>query len=169
MHAWHQLRRGAAASSAPSFLPAACLCCCRVKFGAFYEHLESQYGAAFDRVASGHYARLERGPPASAATPGAGGEEGEGGSNDEWQPHPGLQHGGQQEARLALTPDAVKDQTYFLAHLSQRQLARTLFPLGHLTKPQARRGGRAPACLPACCGVQSQAGFLFALAWCVAL
>lgn len=39
-------------------------------------------------------------------------------------------------ARLALTPDAVKDQTYFLASLSQAQLARTLFPLGPLTKPQ---------------------------------
>ncbi len=33
-----------------------------------------------------------------------------------------------------MTPDAVKDQTYFLAHLSQQQLARTIFPLGRLTK-----------------------------------
>ena len=33
-----------------------------------------------------------------------------------------------------MTPDAVKDQTYFLAHLSQQQLARTIFPLGTLTK-----------------------------------
>lgn len=42
-------------------------------------------------------------------------------------------------ARLALTPDAVKDQTYFLAHLSPAQLARTMFPLGALTKPQVRK------------------------------
>ncbi len=38
------------------------------------------------------------------------------------------------QVRLALTPDAIKDQTYFLAHLSQEQLARTMFPLGTLTK-----------------------------------
>ena len=37
-------------------------------------------------------------------------------------------------ARLGVTQDAVKDQTYFLAHLSQQQLSRTIFPLGPLTK-----------------------------------
>ena len=41
-------------------------------------------------------------------------------------------------AYLALTPDAVKDQTYFLAHLDQRQLGRAMFPLGHLTKAHVR-------------------------------
>ena len=34
--------------------------------------------------------------------------------------------------------DASKDQTYFLWGLTQQQLARTLFPLGGLTKPQVR-------------------------------
>ena len=34
--------------------------------------------------------------------------------------------------------DAGKDQTYFLFGLKQEQLARTLFPLGDLTKPQVR-------------------------------
>ena len=81
------------------------LCNSRVKFGAFYEHLAA-VPAGFDRVASGHYARLER--------------------------------GGGGEAVLALTRDAAKDQTYFLAQLAQAQLARALFPLGHLTKPQVR-------------------------------
>src|SRR6201987_3508366 len=32
----------------------------------------------------------------------------------------------------------AKDQTYFLAGLTQEQLSRTRFPLGHLTKPQVR-------------------------------
>ncbi|KAJ9533101.1 hypothetical protein QJQ45_018158, partial [Haematococcus lacustris] len=41
-----------------------------------------------------------------------------------------------QAALLCLTPDAVKDQTYFLAHLSPSQLSRALFPLGALTKAQ---------------------------------
>src|SRR6185312_1899624 len=34
--------------------------------------------------------------------------------------------------------DHAKDQTYFLFGLTQAQLARTLFPLGHLTKPDVR-------------------------------
>jgi tRNA-uridine 2-sulfurtransferase len=34
--------------------------------------------------------------------------------------------------------DHAKDQTYFLFGLTQTQLARTLFPLGHLTKPEVR-------------------------------
>jgi len=34
--------------------------------------------------------------------------------------------------------DAAKDQTYFLFGLTQEQLARTLFPLGHMTKPEVR-------------------------------
>jgi tRNA-specific 2-thiouridylase len=34
--------------------------------------------------------------------------------------------------------DASKDQTYFLWGLSQDQLARTLFPLGGMTKPEVR-------------------------------
>lgn len=34
--------------------------------------------------------------------------------------------------------DPIKDQTYFLAYLSQKQLARLLFPIGHLPKPAVR-------------------------------
>jgi tRNA-uridine 2-sulfurtransferase len=34
--------------------------------------------------------------------------------------------------------DPAKDQTYFLFGLTQQQLARTTFPLGHLLKPQVR-------------------------------
>jgi tRNA-specific 2-thiouridylase len=35
--------------------------------------------------------------------------------------------------------DQSKDQTYFLFGLTQQQLARTLFPLGHMTKPEVRK------------------------------
>src|SRR5208283_4594166 len=38
--------------------------------------------------------------------------------------------------------DLKKDQTYFLFGLTQGQLARTLFPLGHMTKPEVREAAR---------------------------
>jgi len=38
--------------------------------------------------------------------------------------------------------DVSKDQTYFLFGLTQEQLSRTLFPLGHLTKPEVRELAR---------------------------
>jgi tRNA-specific 2-thiouridylase len=38
--------------------------------------------------------------------------------------------------------DLAKDQTYFLFGLTQEQLSRTLFPLGHMTKPAVREAAR---------------------------
>ena len=81
------------------------LCNSRVKFGAFYEYLETNHVNQFDRVASGHYASIVR--------------------ND----------GG---PFLTLTPDAVKDQTYFLANLSKYQLNKAMFPLGCFDKRTVR-------------------------------
>lgn len=43
---------------------------------------------------------------------------------------------------LHRTPDPVKDQTYFLARLSQEQLAKSLFPLAQFTKEQVREHAR---------------------------
>lgn len=39
---------------------------------------------------------------------------------------------------LQRTTDAIKDQTYFLSYLNQAQLARALFPIGHLKKEEVR-------------------------------
>jgi tRNA-specific 2-thiouridylase len=45
--------------------------------------------------------------------------------------------------QLLRAVDQTKDQTYFLFGLSQAQLARTLFPLGELTKPEVRALARS--------------------------
>ncbi|MBD3330518.1 tRNA 2-thiouridine(34) synthase MnmA [Candidatus Peregrinibacteria bacterium] len=39
---------------------------------------------------------------------------------------------------LKKTPDPIKDQTYFLAHLSEKTLKNLLFSIGHLTKASVR-------------------------------
>ncbi|MBL4587809.1 tRNA 2-thiouridine(34) synthase MnmA [Candidatus Babeliales bacterium] len=40
---------------------------------------------------------------------------------------------------LQSAKDSFKDQTYFLAQLSQKQLSEALFPIGHLTKQEVRQ------------------------------
>ena len=41
--------------------------------------------------------------------------------------------------RILEGTDPNKDQSYFLCQLSQEQLSRAMFPIGHLTKPQVRQ------------------------------
>jgi tRNA-uridine 2-sulfurtransferase len=43
---------------------------------------------------------------------------------------------------LKRAADLTKDQTYFLFGLTQAQLAHTMFPLGHMTKPEVREVAR---------------------------
>lgn len=80
------------------------MCNSRVKFGCFYDAIDDR---AFDYIATGHYAQLER---------------------DE---ETGVVH-------LKRAPDPIKDQSYFLCGLTQQQLQRVLFPIGHLQKAQVR-------------------------------
>ncbi len=102
------------------------LCNRRIKFGAFFDALGSPGGGQaghscvgpFDRVASGHYARIRR--PADVDS--ADGEP--------------------VDCELLKGVDPVKDQTYFLFRLDQPQLARCLFPLGELHKFEVRRLAR---------------------------
>lgn len=86
--------------------PIPCIACnTYVKFRSLLSFAD-QLG--FDRVATGHYARVEL---------------------------------DSQTGRFLLKRgvDASRDQSYFLFELTQEQLARTLFPLGHLCKQDVRR------------------------------
>lgn len=51
-------------------------------------------------------------------------------------------NGGSGRWELRRAADPAKDQTYFLFGLTQQQLARTLFPLGGMTKPEVRQLAR---------------------------
>lgn len=90
------------------------LCNSRVKFGCFYEAIAKR---DFDFVASGHYARLE--PDLEERVDKAG--------SNLLKP-----------VRLFRAPDPVKDQSYFLCALAQKQLQRAIFPIGHLEKAEVR-------------------------------
>jgi len=83
------------------------LCNAEIKFRAFLDHAMA-LGA--DRIATGHYARIE-----------------------------------ERDGRFELLKgaDPSKDQSYFLHRLSQAQLARSMFPLGHLHKSAVREAARA--------------------------
>jgi tRNA-specific 2-thiouridylase len=83
--------------------PNPCVRCNRsMKFGLLLQKARAM-GIAFDRFATGHYARVEHNPTT-----------------------------GRQQLLRAI--DHRKDQSYFLARLSQPQLAEVIFPLGNLTK-----------------------------------
>lgn len=50
---------------------------------------------------------------------------------------------GKETHRLLAGADNNKDQSYFLCQLNQEQLAKALFPIGHLQKPEVREIARA--------------------------
>jgi len=72
-----------------------------IKFGQFINKIDE----SFEKVASGHYARVEEENNISI---------------------------------LKTSADPVKDQTYFLAYLTQEQLSRAIFPIGAYQKKQIR-------------------------------
>lgn len=122
------------------------MCNSRIKFGMFYDHV----GRHFRHVATGHYARLEN-VETSEVVATVGGNSGGGGGGT----GSGAEGGGsggalalkegsgekaaeQGQVRLLLSPDAIKDQTYFLCALNQAQLRKALFPVGAYTKERIR-------------------------------
>lgn len=85
--------------------PNPCFECNRtMKFGLL---LDRALELGYDKVVTGHYARIRRDPASGRYV-------------------------------LHKAADSAKDQTYFLACLTQHQLAHAAFPLGELTKEQVR-------------------------------
>ncbi len=76
----------------------------------FDAFLKAALNLGADYVATGHYCRRED-----------------------------IQVNGQTVHRLLAGSDPNKDQSYFLCQLTQEQLSRALFPIGHLLKPEVRR------------------------------
>ena len=97
------------------------LCNREIKFDAFLE-IAQKYGA--DYVATGHYCRKEEIP---------GQARNDGGAVMAGPDRPSPVY------RILEGTDPNKDQTYFLCQLSQEQLAKALFPIGHLRKPEVRQ------------------------------
>ena len=91
------------------------LCNREIKFDAFFE-AASRLGA--DMVATGHYCR--RAPLLDDS-----GKQ--------------VVLDGQPQWRILEGIDPNKDQSYFLCQLTQEQLGKALFPIGHLTKPEVRQ------------------------------
>lgn len=86
------------------------MCNKEIKFGLFYDWAMNE---GFDAVATGHYAQVLPVEPERSAD-------------------------NQSQLGLFSSKDAWKDQTYFLYRLNNDQLEHTLFPIGHLTKPEVR-------------------------------
>lgn len=85
------------------------MCNQEIKFKLFYE---TALNRGADYIATGHYARTSRNFPEQTA------------KND--------------PSTLLRAVDENKDQTYFLYRMSPESTARTIFPLGNLTKPEVK-------------------------------
>jgi len=93
------------------------LCNEKIKFGAFARWA---FANGADLIATGHYARAEYTSQTCAEH-----------KSDLCRPH------------LLRGADTNKDQSYFLYRIRGEDLARTLFPIGNLSKPQVRERARS--------------------------
>lgn len=83
------------------------LCNREIKFDVF---LETALSLGADKVATGHYARIDT----------------------------TVDENGKEIFHLLAGKDNNKDQSYFLCQLNQQQLSKAIFPIGELTKPEVR-------------------------------
>jgi tRNA-specific 2-thiouridylase len=104
------------------------MCNREMKFGVFAKYAKAE---GFAAVATGHYARKVTAEEWRVANGECRIQDGNTGSFQIRQSAFGNWH-------LLEGADKNKDQSYFLALLSQAQLRDALFPIGHLTKPALR-------------------------------
>lgn len=99
-----------------------------IKFGAFHQ----KAGHEYDFTATGHYAQIRVGSIAADGcfVPSNG--------EDQLILTPSLS-ATDGVRLLGTTPDPVKDQTDFLAQITDLQLSHSLFPIGHMAKGEVRR------------------------------
>lgn len=97
-----------------------------VKFKLFYDRAIER-GA--DYIATGHYARVEYSELVGTSSEGYKTRA----FSPEWSEE------GVFASSLCRAIDENKDQTYFLYRMSDEATARTLFPIGHLTKPEVKK------------------------------
>ena len=117
------------------------MCNSRVKFGVFRSYAEAE---GFSALATGHYARrVERVAPNTPVLDNLGRLlAGAQSSASKLAAYNTINDPALPEYTLLEGLDKNKDQSYFLALLSQEQLRFARFPIGHLTKPELRRLAR---------------------------
>lgn len=104
------------------------LCNKHIKFSAFYNYAKKN---GFDYLATGHYAKLITRTGEKNALPISLQEKVAENNNQEPKEE-------ERELQLARAEDANKDQSYFLAEVSQEALNHCLFPLGTIEKSKVR-------------------------------
>lgn len=92
------------------------LCNARIKFGAFYDFLEKNHPELVEGSMSkvGSFDKIATG-------------------------HYAWTESRDSQAVLMMSPDPIKDQTYFLSQLSQEQVSKALFPIGKFPKSEVRK------------------------------
>lgn len=106
-----------------------------IKFGAF----EEKVGHAYDRIATGHYARVLTTPSLPENAPVEGFDLSGARAVSLVEGKELTAYAPAVETRwLGTAPDPVKDQTDFLAQLSLAQMDKIMLPIGHLMKDEVR-------------------------------
>ena len=117
------------------------MCNGMIKFGAFLEYIDRN-GRVFDKVATGHYARIANSETCARGETENGKRKTESNGDISDSVFENEKDFGSFEQVLLSAADPVKDQTYFLSRLTREQLSRALFPVGEYQKSAVREKAR---------------------------
>ena len=117
------------------------MCNSRIKFGMFYKYV----GQYYSKVATGHYAQVRKRKEEEVLLFENDSSNMNSNSNTNMNNNTSTTNTNSNTStnsnktdiyELFCSPDPLKDQTYFLCNLSQEQLSKALFPIGHLQKSE---------------------------------